>query len=96
MSRIRNPWLRVGLDGRSLGVEASSVVGLRSMKLLAGGAGGAAEVQRMVAEKLDAGLALQALAMTGGLGWTPQAIATKTLAHYRKRVRANRRRLTKC
>ena len=51
--------------------------------------GGAEEAQRMVAEKLDAGLALQALAVTGGLGWTPQAVATKTLAHYRKRVRAN-------
>jgi len=47
----------------------------------------------MISEKIEAGLALQALALTGGLGLTAQRSATKKLAHYR--VRANRRRLAK-
>jgi hypothetical protein len=49
----------------------------------------------MVSEKIEAGLALQALALTGGLGLTADGAATKMLAHYRRKVRANRRRLAK-
>jgi hypothetical protein len=45
--------------------------------------------------KVEAGLALQALALTGGFGLTAQSAATKMLAHYRHKVRANRRRLAK-
>jgi hypothetical protein len=33
--------------------------------------------------------------MTGQLGTTPHGAASKTLSHYRRKVRANRRRLTK-
>jgi hypothetical protein len=40
-------------------------------------------------------MALQALALTGGLGLTVQSAVTKVLAHYRCKVRANRRRLAK-
>jgi hypothetical protein len=58
-----------------------------------GGPAAEAETRRMVSEKIDAGLTLQALALTGGLGLTTSSTATKTLAHYRRKVRANRRRL---
>jgi hypothetical protein len=95
MTRLRNPWIDIGLSAWSLGVEASAVIGLRTMKIAAGGAAGAAEARRMVSEKVDAGLALQTLALSGGLGFTPQGAAAKTLAHYRRKVRANRRRLSK-
>jgi hypothetical protein len=37
----------------------------------------------MVAEKIEAALSLQTLALTGGLGTTPQSAARKSLAHYR-------------
>ena len=47
----------------------------------------------MVSEKVEAGVALQMLALTGGLGVTPHGAAAKTVAHYRRKVRANRRRL---
>ena len=33
--------------------------------------------------------------MTGTLGVTPHGAAAKTVAHYRRKVRANRRRLSK-
>ena len=49
----------------------------------------------MVAEKIEAALSWQTLALTGGLGTTPQSAARKSLAHYRRRVHANRRRLAK-
>jgi hypothetical protein len=84
-----------GWDAWSLGLEASSVIGMRMLKIAAGGPAGAAEAQKMVSEKLEAGIALQTLAMTGGLGFTPSSVAAKTLTHYRRKVRANRRRLTK-
>jgi hypothetical protein len=82
-----------GVNACALGVEASSVIALRTLKIAAGGV--AAEVEarrRMVSEKIEAGLALQALALTGGLGLTAQSAATKLLAHRRRNVRANRRR----
>ncbi len=95
MARASNPWLRVGWDAWSLGLEASSVIGLRLAKIAAGGAAGEAESRRMVAEKIDAGMALQAAAMTGALGFTPLSATAGAVSHYRRKVRANRRRLIK-
>jgi hypothetical protein len=91
----RNPWFRAGFHAWSLGLEASSVIALRTLKIAIGGTAAEAETRRMVSEKLEAGLALQALALTAGLGLTTNSAATKTLAHYRRKVRANRRRLAK-
>lgn len=91
----RTPWERLAWDGWALGLEASTVVGLRGLRLSGGGRPASRERHRMVAEKVDAVLALQIAALTGGLGVTPQHAASKSLAHYRRRVRANRRRLLK-
>ena len=90
-----NPWLRIAMDAWSLSLEASSVIGLRTLKIAAGGAAGQAETRLMVAEKIDAGLDLHTKAMTGALGFDATTAASKTLSHYRRKVRANRRRLTK-
>jgi ABC-type sugar transport system substrate-binding protein len=75
-------------------MEASAVIGLRTMKIALGGAAAEAEARRMIAEKIDAGVALQTLALTGRLGVTPHHAAAKTLSHLRRKVRANRRRLS--
>jgi hypothetical protein len=90
-----NPWFRVGMDAWLLTIEASSVIALRMMKAAAGGAAAEAEASRMVNEKIEAGLALQAKAMKGGLGSTPAGAASKVIAHYRRKVRANRDRLSR-
>ncbi len=96
MRRFRgNPWIGIGLDAWRLGLEASTVIGLRSLRLSQGGAKGQAEAERMVAEKIGAAAAWQVLAMTGGLGATAASASAKTLAHYRRKVSANRRRLIK-
>ena len=75
-----NPWFRIGLDAWSLGVEASLVMGLRTMALAMGGSAAQAEANRMIAEKVEAGLALQAKAWSGSLGVSPAAITAKTAA----------------
>jgi len=90
---LRNPWLHLEASAWSLGIEASSVILLRTMKLAAGGAAAEVEARRMSNEKIEAGLDLHASAMTGRLGLSAQSIASKTLVHYRRKVRANRRRL---
>src|ERR1700680_1378767 len=73
----------------------SAVIASRTMKLATGGESAEREARRMVAEKIEAALSLQTLALTGGLGTTPQSAARKSLGHYRRRVRANPRRLAK-
>jgi len=49
----------------------------------------------LIGEISDAGLRGKTLASGGGLGFTRSAVATHTLTHYRRKVRANRRRLSK-
>lgn len=91
----KNPWVLAGFDAWSLGAEASSVIALRILKIGSGGTAALAEAQQMVSEKIESGLALQAMALSGGLGLTAHGAARKTLSHYRRKVRANRRRLVK-
>lgn len=90
-----NRWWRLSQAWWSLGMDASSVIALRSVTLATGGATAKKEARRMIDEKVKAALALQALALTGSLGRTPHGTSAKTIAHYRKAVRANRRRLLK-
>lgn len=93
---MRNSWLRIGFDTWSLGVEASSVIGLRALKIAAGGVAAQAETRLMINEKIEAGWALQAKALSGSaLGLTAHRATAGTLAYYRRKVRANQRRLAK-
>ncbi len=90
-----NPWFGIGMDVWRLGYEASMVVGLRAMTFAAGGPAAQVEAQRMVAEKLDIGLALQLQLLSGALGATPADVGRQALAKLRRKVRANRARLSK-
>ena len=92
---MRNPWLDVTFNAWALGLECSSVIAMRTIKLATGGADAQAEALQMFSEKIDAGMALQAKALAGGLGLTSHGAAAKTVAHYRRKVRANRRRLAR-
>lgn len=95
MARNSNPWFGVGLEAMALGFEAASVIALRSIRLAEGGARAQAEAVRMVSEKAQAAAAISLLAATGSLGVTPANAARRTLRHYGRKVRANRRRLSK-
>lgn len=78
-----------------LGAEASSVIALRTLKLAAGGAAADAEAKRMVSEKITAAMALSQQAILGQLGTSMPGVGTKAVASYRRKVRANQRRLTR-
>ncbi len=84
-------WMRAGMDAWSLGLEASSVIGLRLAKIARGGQAGADEAMLMVSEKIESGMELQA----GLIGTSPLSGTQKTLKHYRRKVAANRRRLSR-
>ena len=78
-----------------LGAEAADVIALRSAKLALGGAEAEAEAQRMVTDKVEAAWMLGMQLATGGFGMNPERIARRTIKHYSKGVRANRRRLSR-
>jgi hypothetical protein len=92
---VIHPWTRIAIDSWFLGLEATNVIALRTMKLAVGGPHAEAESRRMVEEKLKALVTLQWLFLTGGLGLTAPDIARRSLLHYRKAVRRNRHRLTR-
>jgi hypothetical protein len=95
MTRTKSPWLRIGFDAWSLGLEASSVIGLRTLRIAAGGAVGEAEARRMISEKVGAAVELQADLLSAMPGMTAAGATAKALSHYRRKVRANRRRLSR-
>ena len=79
-----------------LGFEAQQVVGLRLMRLAAGGTGGQEEAQRMVTEKLAAFTEVQTAAITTAIeGGSSERLGKKVVGVYKKRVRGNKRRLTR-
>jgi len=88
-------WLKAGFGLWWLSGEIAVVMALRGLKLSAGGPAAAAEMQRMVTEKMAAALALQAMAWRGALGATMPAAVDRSARYYRKRVAANRRRLSR-
>jgi len=93
-----NPWLSFGLRAWQIGLEAQSVIALRMLRLAAGGARAEAESSRMVTEKiLAAGEAQVAAAAAAAAvrGHKKHVVAGKALNVYRKRVRANKRRLSR-
>jgi hypothetical protein len=94
MSYLKS-WVRLNLDLMTLGVEASEVMTLRLLKLAAGGAAATAEAERMVSEKLQAAAEVQAAAWAAALKGEGHRNPRRALAHYRKKVRANRRRLSR-
>ena len=91
-----NPWFTLSLKTVPMGIEAQSVIALRMLRMAAGGARAEAEVGRMVSEKVvAAGEAQVAVAAATLRGHKKHVVAGKVLNTYRKRVRANRRRLSR-
>jgi len=79
-----------------VGWDANVVVTMRLMRLALGGALAQSEAQRMVAEKIAASAEAQATAMAKMLMGGGMTAATKSASSvYQRKVRANRRRLTR-
>ena len=91
-----NPCISFGMKAWQIGLEAQSVIALRMLSLAAGGARAEAETSRMVTEKIvAAGEAHVAAAAAAMRGHKKHVVAGKALNVYSKRVRANRRRLSR-
>jgi len=65
------------------------------MKLAGGGPAAAAEAERMVSEKVQAVVDVQAQLIGAALSGEGHLAPARTVAHYRRRVQANARRLSK-
>jgi hypothetical protein len=87
---------QIGADAFRLWADASSVVMLRSVRMMQGGVTAEKEAKLMVDEKLRAnamlGFAMWPLLVSGA---APEALAKAAIGHYQKPVGANRRRLSK-
>jgi hypothetical protein len=94
--RSWNAWFGLTSQAAMLGWEAQNVMALRLMRLATGGALAQSESTRMVSEKLFALGEAQAAAVFATMrgGGSPR-VAKKVLGVYKKRVRGNRRRLTR-
>jgi hypothetical protein len=90
----RNPWLRLTVDIAKLGVEAQSVVALRLVKLARGGYAAVEEAHLMVSEKVGAAMSAPLYVASDMLAPGPAA-AQRTTTTLLRKVRANRRRLSR-
>lgn len=95
MRSTTNPWLGIGLDMWSLGMDSASVIGLRAMKIAQGGSAAGKEAELMVTEKMATAFDVQLQWMTGGFGLNPATATRKAVGEYARKVRANRKRLSR-
>jgi hypothetical protein len=94
--RVWNNWFSLSSQTAMLALEAQRVITLRLMRIAAGGALAKSEVARMTTEKVQALGEAQAAAVVGSVtGRNSHHIAKKVVRVYKKRVRGNRRRLTR-
>jgi hypothetical protein len=93
---MANPWLSLTFKTMQLGFDAQNVIALRMMRFAAGGPGGQNEARRMVTEKIAAGVQTQLTAVSGIMtGKKDTVVAGNILRVLQKRVRANKRRLSR-
>jgi hypothetical protein len=89
-----NGWWELSFQAARLGWEAQSVIALRMMRLATQSPGRQTEARHMVTEKVAALTEGQATAAAAVIkGASAPRVAKKVLGVYKKRVRANRRRL---
>jgi hypothetical protein len=91
-----NDWCALSVQAARLGWEAQGVMALRVMRMAAHPARNQTEARRMVTEKVAALGEAQAAAVAAVIkSGKNHRVAKKVLGVYKKRVRANRRRLTR-
>ena len=84
------------MDMTRLAFESNVVIGLRLMRMAGGGPHASSEARRMVLEKLETGSHVAVDNAVGlAMGKSLHAVGKKSVASYRKAVRANHRRLTR-
>jgi len=96
MSNPWNAWFALSAQAARMCWEVQTVMLLRSLRMAQGGAKAEAEAQRMITEKVAALAEAQVAATVATLkGGKRHRVAKKALGVYARRVRRNRRRLSK-
>jgi hypothetical protein len=85
---VMNAWF----EAARFGADVQNVIALRMLRLAGGGPLAATEARRMISEKVSA-LGETQVRMLSALASGQNFDAAKAYAPYRRRVRANRRRL---
>jgi hypothetical protein len=93
------PWMDFGFNnmafqGAMLAIEAQQVIALRLTKMAMGGPVVQREAELMVSEKMEALSQSGQMLLMGALGGKSDLGAAGVLSLYRKKVQANRKRLT--
>ena len=86
------PWFAIACDAAKLAMDSQAVVAMRLARFARGAKFDWAEARRMTSEKVQALAQVQLALLSGHDGPT---LARKTISVYGKRVRANRRRLSR-
>ena len=86
-------WLKLGIDTWTLGWQAAQVMGLRTVRIAEGGPAAGIEAWLMLTEKWQTAAEIQSDLLSRGAGASPVATTRRTLAHYKRKVAANDRRL---
>ena len=91
-----NPWLALTFKTMQVAFDAQNVIFLRMMRFSTGGTRGQSEARRMVSEKIAASVEAQATAVSGIIAGRKEAVvAGQVIRGLQKRVRANKRRLSR-
>lgn len=93
MKSPRNPGLDFMLDLARLATESGGVIGLRLALVAQGGGRAQSETALMIKEKAQAIFDAQVVIARSLLEGQPHLAAARALVLYRRRVRANHRRL---
>jgi hypothetical protein len=94
--RMCNAWCSLYLQALALAWEAQGVMALRFVRIAsAGAAGRRSEAYRMVTEKIAALAEAQAASARASIGGGGHRAARRVLGVYQRRVRHNKRRLTR-
>ena len=98
-SRALYPWPNMALanmaiQGTMLAIEAQQVIALRLVKMAMGGPNVHQEAALMVSEKVETMAEGGHMMVAAALGGKHDLGADKVIRLYRRKVRANRRRLT--
>ncbi|WP_379510304.1 hypothetical protein [Novosphingobium bradum] len=88
-------WISLAAESALLACDGAAVIGLRLARLARLDGAALAEARLMVEEKVESAADLHWRALTGALGTSPHAVASASLAFYRGKVAANRRRLSR-
>ena len=86
--------LALSRDIFSLGMEMSAVIGLRMLQIATNDPKAQAEAQLMITEKMMALTTVQTRYVIDVMTGQAHNAPARTVAFYRKKVRANRKRLT--